>query len=272
MRDHPAGFRNPRPDQIRRRAAAQGPHRGLPTRKTRHVHHPSSPVSAAAQTHHQTALRGIRSISRRTLAIGTVLLSSFLVVQHELPASAAALPAPESSIEGQTVMVSSAAVAADLAEEVTEERDGFDVVSYTPVQWPIDPSSTVTATFGYRVAPCDGCSTNHSGVDWTPGYGTAVHAIADGVVVSMVMDGWGSYVVIQHEIDGETVYSGYAHLVSGSNLPVGTRVSRGDVVGLVGSTGQSTAVHLHFSIIVGTRTFIDPLAWLNQHVTESWEG
>ncbi|AYF98669.1 M23 family metallopeptidase [Protaetiibacter intestinalis] len=232
--------------------------------------HPSSPVHASAHLH--APLRGFLAVSRRTLAIGTLALIMALVVVHDLPASATTVAAPEVELEGQELNITMASVTSKLSAPVTEERDGYDVITYSMVQWPVDPSSTVTAGFGHRSAPCVGCSTNHSGVDWTPGYGTPVHAIADGVVVARSMSDWGSYVVMQHDIDGQTVYSGYAHLVSGSNVPVGTVVSRGDVIGLIGNTGPTSGTHLHFSIIVDENTFVDPLAWLRTHVTEAWAG
>lgn len=211
-------------------------------------------------------------MSRRGLAIGTVLLSMALVVIHDLPAAASTLPEPEPVIEGQELVISKAELAASaLSVPLPVERDDFALSYYTPVQWPLDPGSTISSHFGYRAAPCGGCSTQHSGVDFTPGYGTPVHAIADGVVVARPMSGWGSYVIIQHEVDGETVLSGYAHLVSGSATPVGATVSRGDVIGRVGNTGESSGAHLHFSIIRGT-TFVEPLSWLRANVTEPFAG
>ncbi|WP_187264988.1 M23 family metallopeptidase [Homoserinibacter sp. GY 40078] len=229
--------------------------------------HSSSPASAHAHSH--VRLHGFRAVSRRSLAISTLTLSTLLVVVHDLPASATTLPEPEVEIAGQELVLTRATVESKLSAPVTEDRDEFELISYTPVQWPIDPSSTMTAGFGYRTAPCAGCSTNHSGVDWTPGYGTPVEAIADGVVVARPMSDWGTYVVIEHEIDGQTVLSGYAHLVAGSALAVGTRVSRGDVIGLVGNTGPTSGTHLHFSILVGD-TFVDPIAWMTTNVTEAW--
>lgn len=208
-------------------------------------------------------------MSRRGLAIGTLLLSMSLIVIHDLPAAASTLPEPEPTVEGQELIISEATLAAStVSAPLPVTRDDFTLSYYTPVQWPVHPGSTVSSHFGYRAAPCGGCSTQHSGVDFTPGYGTPVHAIADGVVVSLPMSGWGSYVVIEHEIDGQIVRSGYAHLVSGSAAPVGTTVTRGQVIGLVGNTGQSAGAHLHFSIIVGERTFIEPLSWLRTHATE----
>jgi murein DD-endopeptidase MepM/ murein hydrolase activator NlpD len=211
-------------------------------------------------------------MSRRSLAVGTVLLSMALVVIHDLPAAASTVPQAEPVVEGQQLLISDATLAAsELSAPLETGRDAFTLSYYTPIQWPVNPGSPISSYFGHRSAPCFGCSSEHSGIDLTPGYGTQVHAIADGVVVSRPMSGWGSYVVIQHEVDGQTVYSGYAHLITGSNVPVGTVVKRGDVIGRVGSTGESTGAHLHFSIILGD-TFVDPLSWMRTHVTEAFAG
>ncbi len=212
-------------------------------------------------------------MSRRRLAVGTVLLSMALVVIHDLPAAASTIPEAEPAVDGQELTITDATLAAStrmLPLETT--RDAFALSFYTPIQWPVNPGSPISSFFGYRAAPCGGCSTQHSGVDFTPGYGTQVHAIADGVVVSRPMSGWGSYVVIQHEVDGRTVYSGYAHMITGSTVPVGTIVKRGDVIGRVGNTGESSGTHLHFSIILGDSTFVDPLSWMRAHVTEPFAG
>lgn len=233
--------------------------------------HPISAPRHLAAGPSQRPLRGVRGISRRTLAIATVMLSMLLIVMHDLPASAATLPVAAPVIEGaQQVRLTKATLAATSASvPIIEARDDFDVTLFTPIQWPVDPATTISSYFGSRAAPCAGCSTMHSGVDWTPGYGAPVQAIADGVVVARPMSDWGTYVVIEHRVDGRVVYSGYAHLVAGSNLPVGTQVSRGDVIGRVGNTGASSGTHLHFSIILGD-TFVDPLPWLRANVTEPW--
>lgn len=230
----------------------------------------SRSASSGAQPHPSIALNGFRAVSRRTLAIGTVALSMLLVVVHDLPAAATTLPVVEPEVEGQELNITEATVLSPLADPVTQDRDDYALISYTPVQYPLHPGTTMTADFGHRSAPCRGCSTNHSGVDWTPGLGTPVEAIADGVVVSMPMSDWGVYVVLQHVVDGQTVYSGYAHLLRGSNVAIGSTVSRGDVIGRVGNTGRTSGAHLHFSIIVGNRQFVDPEAWLATHVTEAW--
>ena len=145
----------------------------------------------------------------------------------------------------------------------TVARDGFAVTHFTPVSWPIPASITMTSDYGPRRAPCRGCSSFHEGIDWTPGAGYPVAAIADGVVVEAQQGGGlGVHVFIQHNIDGDIITSGYAHMQRGSmGLRVGDTVSRGQIIGRVGNTGASTGAHLHFILERGSATF-DPWSWL----------
>lgn len=225
----------------------------------------TTPVS----TEHHTARGIFLAMSRRGLAVGTLVLSMSLIVINDLPAAASTIPEPEPTIAVQELVITDAKLAAStVSVPLPVTRDDFALSYYTPVQWPVNPGSPVSSQFGYRIAPCGGCSSQHSGVDFTPGYGTPVHAIADGVVVSLPMSGGlGTHVFIEHDIDGQTVVSSYGHLVSGSAAPIGATVSRGEVIGRVGNTGASTGAHLHFSIFLGGSP-VEPLTWLRNHVTE----
>ncbi|MFC5502022.1 M23 family metallopeptidase [Lysinimonas soli] len=187
---------------------------------------------------------------------------------HELPAQAATQQLPFAASEAQGLKV-----AASASSGVRVERDGFTVTTFSMVQWPIDPSSPVSSPFGPRAAPCAGCSTFHRGVDFTPGAGTPIAAIADGVVteVGNPSGELGVYAIIQHDIDGVIVSSVYGHMASGSlRLSVGQTVARGTIVGLVGDTGESTGPHLHFGILDAAGTPINPVDWMRTHANEAW--
>ena len=152
-------------------------------------------------------------------------------------------------------------------EALEPERDAFDVTEFTLVQWPVGAGTTVSSFFGYR--SCEGCSTFHSGIDFTPGEGVPIEAVADGVVVgSSVADGsWGTHVTIEHDVDGVIYRTSYAHMQSGSmTLQPGDSVARGQVIGRVGNTGQSFGAHLHCTVQTADGTFINPLPWMNEHV------
>jgi murein DD-endopeptidase MepM/ murein hydrolase activator NlpD len=134
--------------------------------------------------------------------------------------------------------------------------------------WPV-PIGRMSGGYGPRDAPCAGCSTFHKGADLTPGEGTPIHAIADGVVREVSASdngGLGVYAVIDHVINGEHVASTYGHMVSGSlQVSAGQAVTAGQILGSVGNTGQSTGAHLHFEILLDGTTPTDPMAWMTSH-------
>lgn len=145
----------------------------------------------------------------------------------------------------------------------------FDNDSSSPIQWPFLMGVPISTDFGPRVPPCSGCSSFHDGIDMNPGYNTPIQAIAAGVVtdVSYYDDGGlGVYATIEHQIDGQTITSVYAHMIEGSLLlEPGQQVEVGQQVGNVGNTGQSTGPHLHLEIHV-EGTAVDPYAWLTERV------
>lgn len=140
----------------------------------------------------------------------------------------------------------------------------------SPIQWPFTVGVPISSGFGARTAPCSACSSFHDGIDMTPGSGTPIQAIADGVVREVSTTdrgGLGVYAIIDHSVDGQLVSSLYAHMLAGSlQLRVGQSVRVGQQVGNVGNTGISTGAHLHLSILLGGTWPTDPFAWLSAHV------
>jgi len=107
------------------------------------------------------------------------------------------------------------------------------------VSWPC--GGGVVSPFGMRGGAM------HQGIDIGADYGDAVAAAAGGTVISAGWDGgYGKAVVVSH---GGGVATRYGHL-STISVAVGQSVDRGELVGLVGSTGNSTGPHLHFEVIV----------------------
>ncbi|TFC05635.1 M23 family metallopeptidase [Cryobacterium adonitolivorans] len=137
------------------------------------------------------------------------------------------------------------------------------------VRWPFPGSIRISDGYGPRSAPCAGCSTFHDGLDMNPGEGTPIGSIADGVVSSVTAfddGGLGVHVMIDHVVDGQNVTSTYAHMRAGSAaVSVGQSVTAGQVIGNVGSTGQSTGPHLHLELHLDGVTAIDPFGWLTEH-------
>jgi murein DD-endopeptidase MepM/ murein hydrolase activator NlpD len=240
-----------------------------------------------------------RTIGSRLLSLGAMVFVAALAVGLSIPANLFGAPATASAASGSVAGAASAALidnatgtqsaAVSPAETVDAgTRDGFQVLSWAQVlaskyktidnykysggsgsvRWPFPYQVSISSGFGPRIAPCNGCSTFHEGVDFTPGEGAAIFAIADGVVTGRE-DGTGSYgnfVKITHQINGHTVISTYAHMLRGSSpIVLGQTVKVGDFLGLVGMTGEATGPHLHFEVNVDGTT-VDPIPWLEANV------
>lgn len=151
------------------------------------------------------------------------------------------------------------------AQQIAPERDAFVVETVSVIQWPVSDHS-VTDGFGYRVAPCWGCSTDHKGVDFTPGYGTPVEVIADGVVTQAGYNGGLGYsVTVSHMINGQRVDTIYGHMAAGSiTVSHGQQISVGTHLGNVGSTGKSTGAHMHFEVHLDGVP-VDGFAWVAEN-------
>ncbi|GAA1733124.1 M23 family metallopeptidase [Microbacterium paludicola] len=130
------------------------------------------------------------------------------------------------------------------------------------IQWPIALGTSKSYSFGQRWGRL------HEGIDFTPGNGAPVQAIADGTVRIATESGgaYGVNVYIDHVIDGEMITSHYAHMQYGSlRVSQGQQVEVGDVIGLVGNTGRSFGAHLHFELRLPNNQAIDPMPWLQQY-------
>nr|WP_227993054.1 M23 family metallopeptidase [Pseudactinotalea sp. HY160] len=110
----------------------------------------------------------------------------------------------------------------------------------------------------------------HTGVDFAAPAGTPIHVVADGVVeyVGPGKQGRsGTLVIVRHEIDGESVWSWYIHMYPNDvYVSQGQELRVGDVIGGVGSYGNSTGPHLHLEIHTDRElTTVDPVPWLASH-------
>lgn len=111
--------------------------------------------------------------------------------------------------------------------------------------WPCPSSSRITSGFGGRSSPTEGASSNHKGIDIGASTGSNILAAASGTVtISTYSASAGNYVMISH---GGGVSTVYMHC-SSRLVSAGDKVSQGDVIAKVGSTGYSTGPHLHFEI------------------------
>ena len=136
---------------------------------------------------------------------------------------------------------------------------------------PLKGSYVITSEYGTRVHPITGEIKTHSGLDIVGAHHGNILAVADGeVTYSGVQSGYGNCVEIKHIVNGETIYSFYAHL-SQIDVAVGQAVTQGEVVGLEGGAkddpnhGTSTGHHLHFELRnnSGSGNSIDPNKYIN---------
>lgn len=118
--------------------------------------------------------------------------------------------------------------------------------------WPV--TGTITSPFGWRTNPMGGGPEFHQGLDIAAPMGTAVTSAAAGtVIMAQWYGGYGNYILIDH---GGGYSTGYGHL-SAMYVSVGQSVARGQAIGAVGSTGQSTGPHLHFEVRIAGKP-VDP--------------
>ncbi|MBV8722831.1 MAG: peptidoglycan DD-metalloendopeptidase family protein [Candidatus Eremiobacteraeota bacterium] len=118
--------------------------------------------------------------------------------------------------------------------------------------WPV--TGTITSPFGWRSNPFGGSPEFHQGLDIAAPTGTTVAAAAGGtVIMAQWYGGYGNYILIDH---GGGYSTGYGHL-SAIYVSSGQTVTRGQAIGAVGSTGQSTGPHLHFEVRINGKP-VDP--------------
>ena len=150
----------------------------------------------------------------------------------------------------------------DRMADIHAYRQGIDRL---PVARPVNAANVrQTSGFGMRRHPLTGRSTMHNGLDWAGPRNTPILASADGVVKQAGRQGgYGNLVIIQHDFGIETYY---AHL-NRIDVRVGQRVSRGQRIGGMGTTGASTGVHLHYEVRVNGRA-VNPITYVRagEHV------
>ena len=136
---------------------------------------------------------------------------------------------------------------------------------------PISCNYTITSNYGTRTDPITGIVDKHTGIDISGIHHTEILAVSDGeVTFAGVQNGFGNCIEIKHVVNGETIYSFYAHL-SKINVKSGDKVTQGKVIGLEGgdpetdpNPGNSTGHHLHFEIrnASGYRNDVDPTKYI----------
>ena len=258
---------------------------------------PSLRLSKATGTSRRTGRRAAKASNSRavkqtwsaSLRGAVVVVVSAFMVAVSLPSTGFNLAAPGFAAPTDDVLqVVTVSDTTDTAEAIV--RDGYKVSSYGdlyglrfgslnysytvlntgPIRWPFPAAIPISSGYGQRQAPCASCSSNHKGLDFNPGAGSPIYAIADGVVVESYNDRWGfgRWIVIRHDVNGLQFDSVYAHMQRDSvTLNVGDTVLVSEYIGRVGTTGTSTGAHLHLEIHVGG-VQVDPFEWLKANTAQ----
>ncbi|MER7446756.1 M23 family metallopeptidase [Microbacterium sp. NPDC097977] len=241
-----------------------------------------------------------RPQARKFLAVGATVgvmsLAGLLAVGMTLPAEAVAAVQGSPTLAATSLVAASGAqkagaaddeiqafvTSSDVQNESLTRSDSFSTVSliqvaseeginYSNEVFTNDPEAAIQWPFKVGVGMSSGYGMRwgrlHEGIDFVPGEGAPIQAVADGVVRIATEQGgaYGVTVYIDHVIDGQIVTSHYSHMQYGSlQVKAGQTVKVGDIVGHTGNTGRSYGAHLHFEIIINGST-IDPLPWLREN-------
>src|SRR5690606_28261940 len=159
--------------------------------------------------------------------------------------------------EAAAARAKAAAASAAAASSSSFDTSGYALVApgSGAVRYPLPPGS-------YQQGRSIGGG--HNGVDMLAPARTPIYAAAAGVVRASAesIGGYGVSVMIDHVIGGQQVKTTYGHMTYGTRLvQVGQTVQAGQMIGQVGSTGSSTANHLHFEVWVGG-SLMEPYSWL----------
>ncbi|WP_045389813.1 M23 family metallopeptidase [Falsirhodobacter sp. alg1] len=129
---------------------------------------------------------------------------------------------------------------------------------HVPLAMPLDAAFRYSSPFGYRNDPKGAGRRFHSGVDLAAPIGTDIHVTGDGVVLRAGwVSGYGRLIEVQHDFG---IVTRYGHL-SRIRVQVGDKVSRGDIIGDMGSSGRSTGSHLHYEVRVGGQP-VNPMTFI----------
>lgn len=178
--------------------------------------------------------------------------------------------------------------------EKTEEDDNNESILQdgsvaSTFWWPIEKDSSnkpkvVEITSGYGERVLRGEKNFHYGIDISDGTSPKIIASYGGYVFrkDVDSDGYGTYVVLKHSVNGEAFYTVYAHMKAGSvpsYIKKDSWVEAGTVLGTMGSTGNSTGIHLHFEMRKGgwdgrSKVAVNPLKYVsssNPYPKKTWE-
>jgi len=146
----------------------------------------------------------------------------------------------------------------EIIKYITDQRAKLTAV---PSGWPV--KGWITCGFGSRIDPFTGALSFHQGVDIANDIGTPIKVTADGVVnyADFERGGYGNLVVINH---GNGYMTRFGHMMKFVVSP-GQHVKKGQIIGYLGTTGRSTAPHVHYEVLLNG-VAVSPVKYLNKEV------
>ena len=146
------------------------------------------------------------------------------------------------------------AVKGQIQKLIAQAASSQPQLSFTGFICPLKSYSRISSEYGWRKNPVSGVNKLHAGIDLAAGGGTPIYAAASGYVqvAGWSSGGYGNYVIIYHGkmSDGNTYSTLYGHMRSVATS-AGKYVKQGELIGYVGSTGNSTGNHLHLEVWKG---------------------
>jgi murein DD-endopeptidase MepM/ murein hydrolase activator NlpD len=167
-------------------------------------------------------------------------------------------------VDELTIQVSAQSKSFDELSKLAKNKTEF--LASIPAIQPISNKdlTRVASGYGYRIHPIFKTHKFHSGIDFTAPQGTPIYATGNGTVsLAENGNGYGNHVIVYH---GFGYSSLYAHMSRIKARP-GQKVKRGELIGYVGSTGTSTAPHVHYEVIKGSNK-INPINYFFNDLTE----
>lgn len=174
-------------------------------------------------------------------------------------------PAGPATVHNASVVLSSLSRLDQQVALQTEQLNALETLlidrqlreAVTPSGWPVN-GGWVSSHFGVRADPFTGARSIHKGVDIASPMGSIIKAMGDGVVTfAGPKRGYGRLVQLNH---GQGYVTRYAHILE-SLVKVGDRVTKGQSIAKVGTSGRSTGPHLHFEVM-RDRHQVDPINYL----------
>lgn len=152
------------------------------------------------------------------------------------------------------------------SELISLAKKKEEMLSHIPAIQPVRNSELKRGIsgFGVRIDPIYRTRMMHTGLDFTADKGTEVYATGDGYIEEIENKRWGygKSIIINHGFGYKTRY---AHL-SAFKVKVGQKVKRGELIGLIGSTGKSTGPHLHYEVVKDGEK-VNPIGYFHSDLT-----